>query len=139
MILGALLLSALAHLTGLTRAPVPTGVSYAAQMVLGTSVGARFAGIPMASAARSMGFGFASALVSLVVSAGMAYVAVLVAGIDYVAALLGYAPGGMMEMSLLALVIHQSVAYVSVAHIFRYVVVMVAAVSAFKLFRRHIS
>ncbi|WP_058248828.1 AbrB family transcriptional regulator [Tropicibacter naphthalenivorans] len=136
LMLGALLLSAVAHLTGVTRAPVPTVVSLGAQLVLGTSVGARFAGVTFGSAARSMGFGLASSLVSLVVSAAMALVPVWLVGLDYFEALLGYAPGGMMEMSLLALAINQSVAYVTVAHIIRYVLVMLTAIGAFHVIRR---
>ncbi len=136
LLLGALLLSALAHLVGITRAPTPTLLSLGAQLVLGSSVGARFAGVSIRSAARSMLYGLTSSLVSLGVSAGMAAVAMSVAGIDYFEALLGYAPGGMMEMSLLALAIHQSVAYVSVAHIIRYLLVMFTAIGAFHLIRR---
>ena len=129
--LGALLLSAAAHLSGLVHDGPPTLFSLAAQLVLGSCIGARFAGVPLASAALSLLHGLVSALLSISVSASVATLAVIFAGLDYFEALLGYSPGGLMEMSLLALAINQSVAYVTIAHTARYVFVMFAAVFLF--------
>lgn len=136
--LGALLLSAGAHLTGLLHSAPPTLFSLAAQLVLGSCIGARFAGVSPRSAAASLMHGFVSSLLAITVSASVALLAVWLAGLDYFEALLGYSPGGLMEMSLLALAIHESVAYVTIAHTLRYVIVMLTAITLFHRFRRRL-
>lgn len=135
-ILGALLLSATAHLVGWLHTPPPTLLSLAAQLVMGTGIGARFAGMSISSAAASMGHGAASAVIATAVSAFTAFLAVVWAGLDFNAALLGYAPGGLMEMSLLAVAVHQSVAYVTIAHTLRYVLIMFTAFLIFHAMHR---
>ena len=134
--LGPLLLSAAAHLAGLVEIGPPTVLSLAAQFVLGICIGARFAGVSFGSAAMSMFHALISASLALAFSAVVALVVMSVAGVDFFGAFLGYAPGGMMEMSLLALAIGQSVAYVTVAHTMRYVFVMLVAPVLFHGLRR---
>lgn len=129
--LGALLLSAVAHLVGVLHTPPPTIISLSAQLIIGSCIGARFAGMSALSAVVSMMHGFVASLMAIAVSAGVAVLSVTFAGLDYYEALLGYSPGGLMEMSLLALAIHESVAYVTIAHTLRYVFVMFAAIFLF--------
>ncbi|AJE49151.1 AbrB family transcriptional regulator [Celeribacter indicus] len=134
-LLGPLFLSATAHLAGAVESGPPTLLSLSAQFVLGTGVGARFAGVSFASAALSMLHGMISSLIALAISAAIAVVALQAADIAFFEAFLGYAPGGMMEMSLLALAIGQSVAYVTIAHVTRYVIVMFTAPTVFSRLR----
>lgn len=134
--LGPLILSALAHLTSLAELGPPTVLSLAAQFVLGAGVGARFSGISFASAAGNMLHGTMAAVLALLCSALAAFAVVALAGLDFFEGFLGYAPGGMMEMSMLALAINQSVAYVSLCHTFRFALVMFAAPVVFQLLRR---
>lgn len=133
--LGPLFLSAVAHLTSLAELGPPTALSLAAQFVLGAGVGARFAGVSFTAAAGSLFHGLIAAVLALLCSA-LAAVAILeLAGIDFFEGFLGYAPGGMMEMSMLALAINQSVAYVSLCHTFRFTFVMFVSPIAFRLLR----
>lgn len=134
--LGALLLSGTAHLTGLLHTSAPTIFSLSAQLILGSCIGARFVGVSLGSAALSMLHGLVSAILAIAVSAAVALLAVSIAGLDYFEALLGYSPGGLMEMSLLALAINQSVAYVTISHTVRYLVVMFTAIFVFHVLRK---
>lgn len=135
-ILGALILSAIAHLTQIVHTAPPSTISRAAQMVLGGSVGASFAGMHLRVVARSMMHGLIAAVLAICVSASIALIAYLAGGMDFFASLLSYAPGGLMEMSLLALAINQSVAFVTIAHTTRYVVVMFTAIFIFNLMHK---
>ncbi len=135
LMLGPLILSALAHLTAVAELGPPTVLSLAAQFVLGAGVGARFSGITFASAAGNLLHGLAAAVLALLCSALAAFAVVAIAGIDFFEGFLGYAPGGMMEMSILALAINQSVAYVSLCHTFRFAFVMFASPILYQILR----
>lgn len=135
-ILGALILSAIAHLTEVVHTAPPTTISRAAQMVLGGAVGASFAGMHLRVVARSIMHGLIAAVLAICVSGSIALVAYLAGGMDFFASLLSYAPGGLMEMSLLALAINQSVAFVTIAHTMRYVIVMFTAIFIFNLLHK---
>lgn len=135
LMLGPLILSAVAHLTSVSELGPPTVLSLAAQFVLGAGVGARFSGITLSEAAGSMMHGVVAAVLGLLCSALAAFAVVTIAGVDFFEGFLGYAPGGMMEMSMLALAINQSVAFVSLCHTLRFAIVMFAAPVVFQFLR----
>lgn len=136
MILGPLAMSAAVHLFSVVEIGPPTALSLGAQFVLGAGVGGRFAGIRLRSAARLMLHGSISALIATFVAALFGLVVIAATDIDFFAGFLAFAPGGMMEMSLLALAINQSVAYVTLSHIVRYMVVAIFAGAAFRMTAR---
>lgn len=125
--LGPLLLSALAHMTGLTAGAPPTILIIAAQVALGTILGCRFLGIgpSMLWQAGLLCLGSTLMTLALALVAGLAMRAWAGVGLDQ--ALLALAPGGLTEMGLIALAIHADVAFVALHHVVRILVVIVLA------------
>lgn len=125
--LGPLILSAAAHLSGLTESAPPSLLVIAAQVVLGTILGCRFLGIApvMLWKAGLLSLGSTVLTLALAVVAGLAMRAG--AGVDLEQALLALAPGGLTEMGLMALAIQADVAFVALHHVVRILIVIVLA------------
>ena len=130
--LGPMILSGALHLMGLVELPPPTVLVIAAQIVLGTVIGCRFVGTPVAQIGRNVGFGLASSALMLAATLGFAGLLASVSEVQQTQAFLAYSPGGLTEMSLLALAMGQEVAYVSVAHVVRIMIVIFGAPLAFR-------
>jgi hypothetical protein len=135
-ILGPMALSAAAHMTGLTEATPPAELVAAAQVVAGSAIGARFAG----TAARSLA---GLALHALSATAIMVALAILIAvalalgfGLPLPDLILALAPGGLAEMSLVALALHADAAFVSTHHVARITMVVAMAPALHRLLPR---
>ncbi|MEQ3625473.1 MAG: AbrB family transcriptional regulator [Celeribacter sp.] len=122
--LGPMILSALAHLTGIVETAPPTVLVNGAQVVIGTMIGSRFAGSKLAEIGRDLGLGVASALIMIAIAVVFAQVVAAVTGQSPAGVFLAFSPGGLTEMSLLAFAIGQDIAYVSIAHISRIVLII---------------
>jgi membrane AbrB-like protein len=134
--LGPMALSAGAHLMGLTDSRPPPELVGVAQVVIGCGIGVRFAGVKIREMARPIGFAIASN-VMMVIFAGLAAVLALSLGSgQFGALLLAYSPGGLAEMSLIALAIQADVAFVSTHHIVRILLVVSLAPMAFMALNR---
>jgi membrane AbrB-like protein len=131
---GPLAASALAHLTGLTDAVPPAWTISLTQVVVGTGLGARFAGMATSTLRRGFGLAVMSTGVSLALAFGFAEILHLMMGAPISAIFLAFAPGGITEMSLVALSLHISVVFVTLHHVIRIVV----SVSIARYFVGHI-
>jgi len=136
-LMGALLLSAVAHATGLMDAKPPAAISAAAQLGIGAAIGCTFAGVRARALGRTLAVAFgtigAMLVLTLAVSIGLA----ALTGWPAAAILLAYAPGGVTEMSLVALAIGVDVVFVATHHIIRFsFVIMIAPAMARLLGRR---
>ncbi|SDI39577.1 hypothetical protein SAMN04487993_100484 [Salipiger marinus] len=126
-LIGPMLVSMALHWTGATGFTVPSGVIAVAQIVLGTTVGCRFAGT---SSRRILHILLTSAG-STVILLGVALLFAL--GLQYLidvpveGILLAFAPGGLAEMSLVALALNLEVSFVVVSHISRIGMVILGA------------
>lgn len=136
VLLGPMAASALLHVTGVTVARPPGLLIAAAQVAIGASIGCRFVGVGWAAIRRS-------ALVALALAALMIGLSVAAAlllggptGATVSALVLALAPGGLAEMSLVALALGVDVAFVSTHHVFRVLLIVVAAPLVFALVRR---
>ncbi|MCC5780614.1 AbrB family transcriptional regulator [Nitratireductor sp. B36] len=126
-LIGPMLVSAGLHWTGASGFVVPSTVMAVAQVVLGTVVGCRFAGtapkrilhILMTSA------GATAILLSVAVIFAFALHRIIEVPVEGI--LLAFAPGGLAEMSLVALALNLEVAFVVVSHISRIGMVILAA------------
>lgn len=136
VIVGPMLLSAAAHVGGLVIVGPPTLIIIVAQVVIGTLVGARFVGTAIGQVGRDMLLGFGSSLLMIAVAVLFAMIVNRFTGTDISQAFLAYSPGGLTEMSLLALAMGQEVAYVSVMHVARITMVVFAAPLALRWLRR---
>lgn len=133
---GPMLLSAIAHLTGLTASKPPSELVALAQVVIGIAVGSRFAGVSPARVARTLIEAVGSTTIMLIVTVLFALALEPLAATSFAALVLSFAPGGLAEMSLIALALGIDAAFVSTHHIMRIIMVVIAAPLLFRLIRR---
>lgn len=126
-LLGPMLLSALAHGAGLVEGAPPRALVAVAQVVIGASVGARFTGFPLAAVARAVRSGAVLTALMLALSAAVAEAVALATGTPFPPLFLAYVPGGLAEMSLVALSLGVEPAFVALHHIVRIALVVAAA------------
>lgn len=121
-----LIASAVLRLGGFIDGVMPHWLVEVGLLVLGAGVGTRFAGIPLR---RLLSFGaltFGGTAVLMGVAAVLAAIVSAITGLEYIALLLAYAPGGVAEMSLIAVAIDADSGFVAVHHIVRIVFVMIS-------------
>ncbi len=132
-LIGPLILSAAAHLSGLTDAKLPGEVVIVAQVVLGTGIGCRFAGVPVKRVVRTIVIAMGSTGLMLGVGVVFALAINAVTGLGVDSLVLAFAPGGLAEMSLIALALGIEPAFVSTHHMVRILLVVLAAPLAAKV------
>ncbi|MFY8092706.1 MAG: AbrB family transcriptional regulator [Niveispirillum sp.] len=139
ILVGPMLLSAVLHLTGVTAVKPPGLLVAASQVVIGASIGGRFQRVPLMRIARSAGVAAGLTLVLLLVTLALALAVHLLTGLSLPGLILAYAPGGLAEMSLVALALHADAAFVATHHIVRIVLIILFAPAAYHLWRRWIA
>ena len=123
-IFGPMLLSGAAHITQLVALPPPSLLIIVAQVVIGTVLGCRFIGASLREVGWDLVLGLLSALAMLAVALLFAGGVAWGTNVQITQAFLAFSPGGLAEMSLLALAMGQDVAYVSVLHVVRITLVI---------------
>ncbi len=137
-LLGPLTASAIVHAIGLSEFKLPVEFLSIAQLVIGTSVGCRFSGIASSTVFRIIRISFGMTIVLIAVTALFAWLTAEFTKYAFVPLFLAYAPGGLPEMSLVAIALHIEVAFVAFHHIVRLFMVMGGAPLAFSIVgRRH--
>ncbi|WP_181454225.1 AbrB family transcriptional regulator [Halomonas sp. SL1] len=119
LLFGPALVSAALHLSGVTHAAVPPTLLALAQVLIGVSVGVRFAGTSLARVGHALVMAVAQALVLLAIAVLAAWAGHLLTGVSPAAALLAYMPGGAPELSLVALTLGIDPAFVTTHHLLR--------------------
>jgi membrane AbrB-like protein len=127
IITGPLALSALVHGVGLVEGVPPQWLINVTQVVLGTGLGARFAGIDVAQMRRAGGLALINGVVALAIAYAFALILHALVGEPIAAVFLAFAPGGQAEMTVLALVAGADLGFVILHHITRMVVVILGA------------
>jgi membrane AbrB-like protein len=135
-LLGPMVISAVLHLTEVTKSAPPSELVVLAQVILGTILGTRFVGISAGALGRAVGLSLGATLVMLVIAIGFALVMHRLTGQSSDQILLAYAPGGLTEMSLVALALHAEAAFVATHHVVRILMVIVAAPVLFRFWDR---
>jgi uncharacterized protein len=133
--LGPMILSAAAHLSGVTESAPPGLLVIAAQVVQGTILGCRFLGIGARRVAIAGMHTLGATLLTLLLAVAAALLMQAFAGVALDQGLLALAPGGLTEMGLIALAIQADVAFVALHHVVRILLVLVAAPALFRLVR----
>lgn len=136
MLLGPLVVSAAAHVTGLVATAPPRPVVIAAQVIVGAAMGARFSGIAPRAIGQLLLIGGVLSAVLLGVTLATAGGLHAATGIAFVALTLAYAPGGIAEMSLVALALGIEPLFVATHHVVRIALVVLLAPILFRLWRR---
>ncbi len=135
-LLGPMLVSGAVHLTGLSDFKPTYEVVNAAQLVIGTTVGCRFAGVAPGVILAQMRLSFGATAILLVWTGLFAIVMSRLTSFNVMTVMLAYSPGGLAEMSLIAVALNAEVAFVATHHLIRVVLVMVLAAPVFGLLRR---
>ena len=133
---GPMILSAAVHLAGWTAAKPPIELVAAAQVVVGCAVGARFTGATFRMIGRVAVAAAGGSAVLLGAMLAFAFGLHGVLGLPVEALALAYSPGGLAEMSLIALAIGTDAAFVATHHIVRIFLIVVFAPAVFRLLRR---
>jgi membrane AbrB-like protein len=133
--LGPLIISAVAHLCGLSSiAPPPISIVLA-QVVIGSSLGSNFIGTRWSLLGQSLRHGLVLVPVFATVCLVVTAMAAPLVGVEGNALFLGLAPGGTSEMSLIALALHANVAMVASCQLVRILLVNIGATALFQAYR----
>ncbi len=135
-LIGPMILSAGIHLGGLTSAAPPFELVAAAQVVIGSAVGTRFADTDLRFVARALLGSAGLSVLLLLVTLLFALVLTLPTGLPLEPLILAYAPGGLAEMSLIALALSLDAAFVATHHSIRIVLIVIGAPLAYRLLSR---
>jgi hypothetical protein len=125
-------LSALVHITGLTASSPPDTLVAAAQIVIGAGIGARFSGLSLRSVSRTLALSLVANAMLLGLALAFSWLGARLGGASLAANMLAIAPGGVAEMSLIALALGIDVAFVASSHLIRILLVVVAAPQVFR-------
>lgn len=137
-LLGPMLASAAVHASGLSDFTLPTVLLAVAQVVVGAAVGCRFAGTAPRLVGRVLAISVGATAILLALTFAVSAGVARLTGQPVAALLLAYAPGGIAEMSLIALTLRIEVAFVVCHHIARVFLVIASASAAFRLLGRRL-
>lgn len=130
-LLGPMIASGIVHLAGWTHTAPPREIVWLAQLVLGVTLGCRFVGTAPSEMLRTLVLSFGSFVILIASAVGFAFALAALTPLDVVSVALAYAPGGLVETSVIALALQIEVAFVATHHIVRVVLVMAAAAPIF--------
>lgn len=132
-LLGPLTVSAALHISGISSFVPPIELLNVAQLVLGTSIGCRFATTPRRSVLRLLAISVGATAIMLSIATLVAYVVSHISLFSMMSLLLAYSPGGLTEMSIIAISLQTEVAFVAAHHIIRVTFVTIGAALLFRL------
>ncbi len=135
-VLGPMIASAAAHMTGLTSATPPVELVSAAQVVMGVGIGCRFAGTRFGEVRIAILHAAVFSVIMLAIAVGFAVALHHLTGLSTAALVLAYAPGGLAEMSLVALALAIDIAFVATHHAVRLLIVLAITPPTFRALRR---
>ena len=124
LLVGPMILSTAAHLAGLTGTSPPAVLVAAAQVAIGITVGCRFGGITFARAGRAILHALVIAGMMIALTVATALIVRNWTDLPMPALILGFAPGGLAEMSLIAIALHVDAPFVACHHIARIIFVI---------------
>ncbi len=119
IITGPVILSTLVHALGWTEAQPPDWLIAVAQLVIGLGLAMRFQGLTRDLLARGFGLCLTSVMMMLAIGAGLAWALSLTEAHSFQVLFMCYAPGGVVEMGLIALSLGVSPVLVTLHHMIR--------------------
>ncbi len=136
MLMGPILISAGVHSLGIVHNPPPQELVIIAQILLGTIIGSRFVGTDPKVIIRAIKLSLGATIIMLVITFSFAFLLHEFFGQSLEQLVLAYSPGGLAEMSLVALAMNADIAYVASHHLIRISFVMMLAPMLFTLVMR---
>ncbi len=133
--MGPMILSAAAHLGGLTSSKPPGELVAAAQVVVGAGIGCRFVGAAIDKLHKEMAASIGAAVIMILWAVAFAKISVAITGLNLDATVLSYAPGGFAEMSLIGLALGIEIAMVATHHLFRLFLILLTSPLIFRFWR----
>jgi membrane AbrB-like protein len=133
-VVGPMILSGIVHVLGWSESRPPAFLIGLAQVVIGSGVGARFSGVKLYTIARVLVLSLGSTAVMVGLTALFAVVLRNAADTSIEAVILAYAPGGLAEMSLVALALAIDSAFVASHHVLRIIMIVIIAPTLFRRF-----
>lgn len=127
MVTGPIFVSAIVHLTGLAQGSPPAWLVSGTQIVIGISLGVRFAGMPISRFWLAIRLAGLSTALSIGLAAVCAFGLARFVDEPPAAVFLAFAPGGLTEMSLIALSLQMSIVYVTAHHALRILLAVAVA------------
>lgn len=125
LLLGAMVASALGHLTGFATGVLPGWLIQPAYLVLGALIGTRFSGMTPALLMQGLGAGLVVTVVAVVVAGIGALPVALALGMPLAHVLVAFAPGGLETMIAMGIVLGVVPGFVAACHIARLLVLTV--------------
>lgn len=129
-LMGPLVVAAFIHGTGLTDAQLPHWMLGFAQLIVGIGFGARFIGMDRKALAKGLWLGVVSTGMMLVIGLTMAGALHQLLDLPLDILFLCFAPGGIIEMGLIALSLNAGPVFVTAHHLLRIVVTVAVAAAA---------
>ena len=127
VLIGPMFASALFHGAGWTDAKAPMELVAMAQLILGSSIGARFSGLTLGRIGRVLLIGALATLGMIAVGVGVAVGTWALTGMRFDALVMAYAPGGVTEINLVALALGIDPVFVATMHLARLAFLMLTA------------
>ncbi len=134
--IGSLVFAIALTANGVALSSMPTALVNAAQVLLGCVLGSRFDRGFLAAAPRFVAALVPSVALTLALATLVGWGLATGSGVYLGTGLLAAAPGGIAEMSITARVLKIGVAYVTAAHVIRYMMVVLLTVPVFYLLGR---
>jgi uncharacterized protein len=126
-LIGPMILSGIVHAAGLTQVTVPFEIMTPTQVLLGILIGAQFRGLTWLEFRTTLAAGMVFTAILLVLTPLYAALITHYSGLSPLLTVMGIAPGGQAEISLLAFALHLDVAFIALHHLTRLALLMLAA------------
>lgn len=131
-LVGPLAVSAAVHMSGLADFRIPGWALAAAQVGLGATIGCRFVGLTLRQLIRTLVLAAGSTAILLAVTLAWAAGVGALTCLDPALLTLAYSPGGLAEMSMVALSLALEPSVVIIHHLTRVVLVLIGAPLGFR-------
>ncbi|WP_025899840.1 AbrB family transcriptional regulator [Sneathiella glossodoripedis] len=135
-LMGPMLIAGVLSITGVVEVMPPMLLIYLAQLVIGTAIGLRFLGTTVYEIRRVILLSCGSTSIMILLACGLSFIASDLVQISIQGLILALSPGGLAEMSLVALGLGIDVAFVSIMHVIRIAFVIACIPFAFSFFEK---
>ena len=133
-LVGPLVLSAGFSLTGLVNTALPEELVIISQIILGAAIGARFAGSAFCILIKPLLLSVLVGIIMVSCAGLIAFILGKIIGAPSSILFLALAPGGLAEMSIIALSMNADSAFVSSHHVLRIAILVIVAPIIFRCF-----
>lgn len=118
-LIGGMLVSVVAHVTGLVGGVMNFWLAAAAFVSLGGLIGSRFSGVTWMQLRHAFGAGILVTVLGVVLASGFAVLAHWITGMDLIAILIAFAPGGLETMAAMSVILGIDPTFVASHHVAR--------------------